>query len=104
MGLPEQDHIPGEWHQWRGKTDAKLDAMDSKITVVDKKVDRNSETLSKMPDEIEKRVQKVVNGSSQAKPPGNGQPVTFKWVAEKVLLPVVILVASLIIAAAFASG
>lgn len=95
MVLPDQPHKPGdvppEWFQWRG-------GVDNKLENIDKKVDKNSDTLEKMPDEIEKRMEKVMNGTSK------GQPVTWKAFAEKFLLPIVILVASLIIAASFASA
>ena len=100
MGLPDQVHQPGdvppEWFQWRG-------GVDNKLENIDKKVDKNSDTLEKMPDVIEERMKRVVNGSDAA-PPGGGQPITFKWFSEKLLLPIVLLIASLIIAAAFASA
>jgi hypothetical protein len=101
MTLPDQPRQPGdvppEWFHWRGGVDVKLE-------IIDKKVDKNSDTLEKMPDEIEKRMKNVINGCGVTLPPGNGQPITFKWFTEKLLLPIVLLVASLIIAAAFASG
>jgi hypothetical protein len=104
MGLPDQPRqagdVPPEWFEWRGGVDVKL----SRIPVIETKVDKNSDTLSKMPDEIEKRMKNVINGCGVTLPPGNGQPITFKWFTEKLLLPIVLIVASLIIAAAFASA
>ncbi len=98
MVTPDQGRIPPEWERWRGGIDAILAGIQKKQIVVENKLDRNSETLSKMPDEIEKRMAKVINGQAAAPTPGPGQPITFKWLAQNALLPIVMLIAGLMIA------
>ncbi len=104
MGIPDQPRQPGdvppEWFEWRGGVNVKLDTLGTNISAVDKKVDKNSDTLEKMPADIEERIKNVINGA----PAPSGLPITFKWFTEKLLLPIVLLVASLVIAAALASG
>jgi hypothetical protein len=90
MTLP---NLPPEWERWRGGVDTTLKGISKKQTVMEKKLDE-------MPDEIEKRLELVINGpkaaercpylANKTKAPienPNGQAVTFKWLLEKALLP-----------------
>jgi len=98
--LSEQDQIPGEWHQWRGGVDTKLGNIEEDVDEIKSTQKNMTTTLNMMPADVAKAIK---NGEG-ATPPGNGQPVTFKWMAEKVLLPIVILIASIIIGASFIGG
>ena len=93
MTAPDQPPAGADWHEWRGGVNENLKNVHTRLGNVETKVDD-------LPDKIERRVNKVVKNSQAAPPPGNGQPVTFRWLTEKFLLPIVLLVASLIIAAA----
>ncbi len=104
MGLPEGPRragdVPPEWFSWRGGVDEKLNNIEEDVDDIKAEQRAQHDTLSLMP----AAVAKAVKNGQDAPPPGNGQGVTFKWVTEKFLLPIVLLVASLIIAAAFASA
>ena len=102
MVLPDQPAKPAgeDWDRWRGSVDTTLIHVDRRMTTVEKEVKETNRTLSTMPADIATAIK---NGEA-APAPGNGQGVTFKWLTEKFLLPVVLLVASLIIAAAFSGG
>ncbi len=100
MGLPDQPPAGPGWERWRGATDQKLTTVVSDISDVKTEQKKQGDTLSGMPAAI---VEAIKNGE-ETPAPGNGQPVTFKWVTEKFLLPIVLLIASLIIAAAVTNG
>ena len=84
--------------RWEGGVDETLKNMDGRLGAVETKVDA-------LPDKIASRMVKVINGQSTAQPPpSDPSKVDFKWLAEKLLLPVVLIVASIIIAAALGGG
>ena len=96
MGLPDQPQggDPGQWNRWRGATDQKLANIETDVDEIKVEQKAQHDTLNAIPADV---VKAIKNGPAA---PGNGQPVTFKWITEKFLLPIVMLVASLIIAAA----
>ncbi len=96
MELPDQPPQGADWNRWRGKVDTTLTQVDTRLSSVEGEVKDTNKTLSSMPAEI---VKAIKNGE-QASPPGNGRPVSYKWIAEKLLLPIVILVAAAVVAAA----
>jgi len=91
-------HVPPEWERWRGGVDQKLDTIDRNVDALDGKIDKNATTLNSMPDEIERRMGKLINGKASVPNPSKGQPITFKWITEKALLPILMLIAGLMIA------
>ena len=80
MVAPKQPQIdPIELSRWQGGVDQKLNGLDTRLGGVELKLD-------KIPDEIEKRVTKVINDS----PSGGLNAVTFRWMLEKIALPLIV--------------
>jgi len=75
--MPEIDPI--ELSRWQGGVDQKLNGLDSRLGGVELRLDV-------LPDKIEKRFEKVINSSSS----GGKNAVTFRWVLEKIALPLII--------------
>ena len=85
-----------ERNRWRGRVDTTLIQVDSRLGTMELEVKETNKTLSGMP----AKIAKVIKDGNATPGPGNGQPITFKWITEKFLLPIILLIASLIIAAA----
>jgi len=66
---------PIEISRWQGKVDGVLSSLNSRMTGLETKVDL-------IPDRIEKRMEKVLNNQK-------GQSVDFKWILEKIALPLI---------------
>ena len=80
MVAPKQPQIdPIKLSRWQGGVDQKLNGLDSRLGGVEIRLDN-------LPDKIEKRLAKVINDS----PSGGRNAVTFRWVLEKIALPLII--------------
>jgi len=66
---------PIQISRWQGKVDGILSSLDSRMTGLETQVNL-------MPDRIEKRFEKVLNNQKV-------QSVDFKWLMEKVALPLI---------------
>ena len=76
MALPDKPGLdPIGVSRWQGEVDNTLKSLDGRMGDVE-------ETLDDMPEQIEKRITNLLNGRN-----GKGE-VTFKWVLEKIMLPV----------------
>ncbi len=98
------NQIPGEWHQWRGKVDGRLENVEASTQRIEKKVDD-------MPNKIEGRIKKALNENQPRMPAAvvsknqeRGEPITFKWLAEKAFLPILLGLAMAAIGYMLASG
>ena len=89
---PELDPI--EWSEWRGGINSGFDSMIRRMGNVETKIDE-------LPDKIEKRIEKVINGQKKKNNPGNSQAITFKWIVEKLSVPIMLAVVSAVIALVF---
>ena len=96
--------VPPEWERWRGGVDAKLDEVDRSIKAVDTKVEKQSELLRQMPDEIEDRVRRAINNGAKNRNPQKNETVTFRWLAEKAFLPILLGLAMAAIGYMIAAG
>ena len=85
---------PQEWNQWRGGIDSSLDSMVRRMGNVETKIDE-------LPEKIEERIEKLINGSKAKNNPGSGQAITFRWVVEKLSIPIMLAVVSVVIAMVF---
>ena len=83
---------PLEWSEWRGGIDKNMISMIRRMGVMEGKMDD-------LPEKIEKRIEKLINGPKGN--PGNSSVITFKWVVERFLLPVTLLVIAAVIALVF---
>jgi hypothetical protein len=71
---------PIELSRWQGRVDGHLDSLDRRVGEVETKIDA-------LPDKIEKRMEKVINGRASNE---RTSSVTFKWILEKIALPILI--------------
>ena len=83
---------PQEWNQWRGGIDSSLDSMVRRMGNVETKIDE-------LPEKIEERIGKLINGPKGN--PGNSSVITFRWVVEKLSIPIMLAVVSVVIAMVF---
>ena len=83
MVVPDENSVPADWERWRGSVDTNMKNVETRLGNVETKIDD-------LPEKIEIVVERVMNGSDNNPGESRGQPVTFKWVAEKALLPVLI--------------
>lgn len=88
--VDQEQSIPPEWQRWRGHVDTKLDVLKVKVGDIDRKVDGHTDKLNALPTEIEERMIKALNGRSK-------QSVTFKWLVEKLAVPVLLSIAGIAI-------
>jgi len=78
MTVPNQSALdPLGVSRWQGRVDENLKSLDGRLGKVETKLDE-------MPELIEKRLSKVLNGH-----PKNSN-VTFKWILEKIALPIIL--------------
>ena len=63
--------------RWQGAVDGNLKSLNGRLGKVEEKIDD-------MPELIEKRLSKVLNGHPR------NSAVTFKWILEKIALPVIL--------------
>jgi len=86
MTLPNQSALdPIQISRWQGTVDKSLESLDGRMGNVEKKLDE-------MPEQIEKRISKVLNGNSK------NTPVTFRWILEKIALPIILSGGSAVVA------
>ena len=78
MTLPNQPVLdPLGVSRWQGVVDENLKSLDGRLGKVEEKLDE-------MPELIEERLNKVLNGHPK------NSTVTFKWILEKIALPVIL--------------
>lgn len=100
---PPGSAVPPEWHEWRGGVNEKLNHITEKQDTLEIKVDRNSDTLSKMPADIEERFKRVINGEA-GNPQRAPNAITFKWLTEKMLIPILLALGGIVLGYFVATG
>ncbi len=81
---------PIELSRWQGGVDRHLLNIDGSIVELKTAVDT-------MPDRIEARLEKVINGS-EGNNPHEKQAITFRWIVEKLAVPIMLAVVAAVIA------
>lgn len=95
MVLPDrpQSGDPGDWNRWRGTIDQKLDNIETDVEEINIEQRRQHDLLLSIPTDVATAIK---NGEA-APSPGNGTPITFKWMAESLTVPILMLVLGAII-------
>lgn len=93
MVLPSDSPENGaDWNRWRGAVDTTLVQVNTRLANVETETKETNKALATMPADIAQAIK-----SGEAAPaPGNGQPITFKWLTEKALVPVLLAIGMLV--------
>lgn len=85
---------PQEWNNWRGGIDNNMISMIRRMGVMETKMDD-------LPEKIEQRIEKLINGPKSKNNPGGGQAITFRWIVEKLSVPIMLAIVTVVIVLVF---